>query len=206
MNDFKKFYKSKFSGSYDPYSNYIERTYDMDMSNKMMEDRIILLTSDIDSYVSNVIKCQLLYLDQQSNEPIKLYIDSGGGEIYTGMGLIDVMEYIKSDIETVNIGLAASMAAVILASGTQGKRKSLKRSRVMIHQPLGGFSGYTQASDMEIDTKEILSLKKELYQILADRTSQSYDKVSSDGDRDYWMNSKEAMEYGIVDEIVSKKI
>lgn len=176
----------------------------VDIFSRLLEDRIIFLSTDIDDYVCNMIKAQLLYLQEQSNEEIKIYIDSGGGSVYSGLGLLDVMDYVKPDISTVNTGLAASMAAVILCSGTKGKRRALKRSRTMIHQPLG-YTGYAQATDMEIEAKEINSLKKELYEIISDSTGQAYDRVYKDSERDYWMTADEAKKYGMIDEIVKNR-
>jgi ATP-dependent Clp protease protease subunit len=176
----------------------------VDVFSKLLEDRIIFLSTDIDDYTCNLIKAQLLFLETESDEDIKIYIDSGGGSVYSGLGLIDVMEFIKPDIITVNTGLAASMAAVILCSGTKGKRRALRRSRTMIHQPLG-YTGYAQATDMEIEAKEINSLKKELYEIIADRTGQNFDRVYKDSERDYWMTAIEAKKYGMIDEIVQNR-
>jgi ATP-dependent Clp protease protease subunit len=177
----------------------------VDIFSKLLEDRIIFLSTEIDDYVCNIIKAQLMYLEKESDEDIQIYIDSPGGSVYSGLGLLDVMDYVKPDIVTMNTGLAASMAAVILCSGTKGKRKSLKRSRTMIHQPMTGFGSYAQASDMEIEAKEINSLKKELYEIISENTGQKYDNVYKDGDRDYWMTATEAKKYGMVDEIIIKR-
>lgn len=176
----------------------------VDIFSRLLEDRIIFLSTDIDDYVCNMIKAQLIYLQEDNDEDIKIYIDSGGGSVYSGLGLLDVMDYVKPDIITVNTGLAASMAAVILCSGTKGKRKALKRSRTMIHQPLG-YTGYAQATDMEIEAKEINSLKKELYEIISDNTGQAYDRVYKDSERDYWMTADEAKKYGMIDEIVKNR-
>ena len=176
----------------------------VDIVSKLLEDRIIFLSTDVDDYVCNIIKAQLLYLEMESDKDIKIYIDSGGGSVYSGLGLLDVMDFVKPDIITVNTGLAASMAAVILCSGTKGKRKALRRSRTMIHQPLG-YTGYAQATDMEIEAKEINSLKKELYEIISDTTGQVYDKVYKDSERDYWMTASEAKKYGMIDEIIQKR-
>lgn len=176
----------------------------VDVFSKLLEDRIIFLSTDIDDYTCNLIKAQLLFLETESDEDIKIYLDSGGGSVYSGLGLIDVMEFIKPDIVTVNTGLAASMAAVILCSGTKGKRRALRRSRTMIHQPLG-YTGYAQATDMEIEAKEINSLKKELYEIIADRTGQNFDRVYKDSERDYWMTSLEAKKYGMIDDIIQNR-
>jgi ATP-dependent Clp protease, protease subunit len=176
----------------------------VDIFSKLLEDRIIFLSTEVDDYVCNIIKAQLLYLEMESDKDIKIYIDSGGGSVYSGLGLLDVMDFVKPEIITVNTGLAASMAAVILCSGTKGKRKALKRSRTMIHQPLG-YTGYAQATDMEIEAKEINSLKKELYEIISDTTGQVYDKVYKDSERDYWMTASEAKKYGMIDEIIQKR-
>ena len=177
----------------------------IDIYSKLLDDRIIFLSTEIDSDVCNIIKAQLLYLESESDDDIKIYIDSPGGSVYSGLGLLDVMDFVKPDIITINTGLAASMGAVILCSGTKGKRKALKRSRTMIHQPMS-YGGYVQqASDMEIEAKEMNSIKKELYEIISDMTGQNYDRVSKDGDRDYWMTAIEAKKYGMVDEIVTKR-
>jgi ATP-dependent Clp protease protease subunit len=176
----------------------------VDIFSKLLEDRIIFLSTEIDDYVCNIIKAQLMYLEMESDEDIEIYIDSPGGSVYSGLGLLDVMDYVKPDIVTMNTGLAASMAAVVLCSGKKGKRKSLKRSRTMIHQPLS-YAGYAQASDLEIEAKEINSLKKELYEIVSERTGQTYDKVYKDSDRDYWMTAQDAKKYGMIDEIIIKR-
>jgi ATP-dependent Clp protease protease subunit len=177
----------------------------VDVFSKLLDDRIIFLSSDIDDYICNLIKAQLLYLDSESDEDISIYIDSGGGSVYSGLGLLDVMDYVKSDIITVNTGLAASMAAVILCSGSKGKRKALKRSRTMIHQPLTYGGWVQQASEVEIEAKELNSIKKELYEIISEKTGQSYDRVYKDGDRDYWMNAQDAKKYGMIDDIIVRK-
>jgi ATP-dependent Clp protease protease subunit len=177
----------------------------LDVFTKLLQDRIIFLNGEIYDEMSDVIKAQLLYLEQlDSEKDIKIYINSGGGSIYDGLGIVDTMEFIKNDIVTINTGIAASMAAVILSCGTKGKRKSLRRARTMIHQPLG-YLGYAQASDIEIESKHIHSLKRELSEILSDNTGQPFDKVSIDSDRDYWMTAKEAKAYGIIDEILIKR-
>ena len=209
---------NNISGSaFDDYFKTISRTQNnntpyllesngmsVDIFSKLLEDRIIFLSTEVDDYVCNIIKAQLLYLEMESDKDIKIYIDSGGGSVYSGLGLLDVMDFVKPDIITVNTGLAASMAAVILCSGTKGKRKALRRSRTMIHQPLG-YTGYAQATDMEIEAKEINSLKKELYEIISDTTGQVYDKVYKDSERDYWMTASEAKKYGMIDEIIQKR-
>jgi len=215
--DFKKYAMSRRIGSH-YFEDYFKKTQanntpyliesngsSVDIFSRLLEDRIIFLSTDIDDYVCNMIKAQLLYLEMESDKDIKIYIDSGGGSVYSGLGLIDAMDFVKPDICTVNTGLAASMAAVILCHGTKGKRKALKRSRTMIHQPMTGFGSYAQASDLEIEAKEINSLKKELYEIISSNTGQPYDKVHKDGDRDYWMTAAEAKKYGMIDEIVQKR-
>jgi ATP-dependent Clp protease protease subunit len=189
-------------------SNFLDDGFSNSMSdvfNKMLNDRIIFLNTDLESGVCNILKAQILYLESLSNKDISIYIDSPGGSVYSGLGLLDVMEYVNSDIETINTGLAASMAAVILCSGAKGKRKALKRSRTMIHQPLGYGGWVQQASDMEIEAREINDLKKELYEIISKNTGQRYDKVYKDGDRDYWMTAKDAIEYGMIDKIIKSK-
>jgi ATP-dependent Clp protease, protease subunit len=213
LNDFHKYLTKKANISSLKAYNYFNKSgkggldlgLPVDIFQKLLEERIIFLDDDIDSDLSNMIKAQLLYLDSESHEDISLYIDSGGGSIYTGLGLLDIMDYIKSDICTVNIGLAASMAAVILCSGEKGKRKSLKRSRTMIHQPLSFGSWVQQASEVEIEAKEMNYLKKELYEIISEKTGQPYDQVYKDGDRDYWMSAKDALNYGLIDKIIKKK-
>ena len=177
----------------------------VDIFTKLINNRVIFLSTEMDSDICNIIKAQLLYLEQMDQDKdIKIYIDSPGGSVYSGLGLLDTMEYIQPDIITINTGLAASMAAILLCCGSKGKRKALKRSRTMIHQPLG-YLGFAQASDFEIDAKEINSLKKELYKIISERTARSYEQVEKDSDRDYWMTSSEALDYGMIDEIVKRK-
>ena len=217
-NDLQKFLRSQSISStfQDNYFKHLQRKnstpmllesngMSVDVFSKLLEDRIIFLSTEVDEYVTNIIKAQLLYLESESDEDISIYIDSPGGSVYTGLGLLDVMDFVKPDIVTINTGLAASMAAVILCSGTKGKRLALKRSRTMIHQPMTGFNSYAQASDMEIEAKEINSLKKELYEIISDNTGQVHDKVYKDGDRDYWMTAQDAKKYGMVDEIILKR-
>ena len=216
--DFRKYaISSKISGTMvDDYFRKMQRRNStthllesngmpVDIFSKLLDDRIIFLSEEIDSDICNIIKAQLLYLESESDDDIKIYIDSPGGSVYSGLGLLDVMDLVRPDIATVNTGLAASMGAVILCAGTKGKRKALKRSRTMIHQPLGYGGWMQQASDMEIEAKEINSLKKELYEIISERTGQSFDRVSKDGDRDYWMCASDAKKYGMIDEIVSSK-
>jgi len=219
QNDFKNYaikhraISSTYLDSYTKKVNTTQHILDdasegimIDIFSKLIDSRVIFLCTEMESDICNIIKAQLLYLEQQDPEKdIKIYIDSPGGSVYSGLGLLDTMDYISPDIVTINTGLAASMAAVLLCSGADGKRKALKRSRTMIHQPMTGFGSYAQASDMEIEAKEINSLKKELYEIISLKTSQSYDKVYKDGDRDYWMNAEEALKYGMIDEIIKRK-
>jgi len=173
----------------------------MDVFSRLMMDRIIFLGMPIDDMVANVINAQLLWLESSDSEkPISIYINSPGGSVYAGLGVYDVMNYIKNPIITINTGLAASMAAVLLCAGTEGKRSALKHSRTMIHQPMGGASG--QASDIEITAREIKKLKGELYEIIGTHSGQTIKKVEKDSDRDYWMTSSEAKAYGLIDKIL----
>ena len=176
----------------------------MDVFSRLMMDRIIFLGCPIDDNVANIIQAQLLFLE--SNDPkadIMLYINSPGGVVYSGLGIYDTMQTIQPDVATICTGMAASMASVLLAAGAKGKRSALPHSRVMIHQPMGGVQG--QASDIEITAREILKLKGELNQILADHTGKPLQQIALDTDRDYWMTSSEAKEYGMVDNIIVKK-
>ena len=173
----------------------------MDVFSRLMMDRIIFLGVPINDYVANIIQAQLLFLESaDSKKDIQIYLNSPGGSVYAGLGIYDTMQYIQPDVATICTGMAASMAAVILCAGAKGKRTSLKHSRVMIHQPMGGAEG--QASDIEITAKEIQKLKKELYEIIAKHSNQEYDKVWKDSDRDYWMNADEAKAYGMIDEVL----
>jgi len=166
-------------------------------------DRIIFLGTAINDQVANIIQAQLLFLEStDSSKDIQIYINSPGGSVYAGLGIYDTMQLIKPDVATICTGMAASMGAVLLCAGQKGKRSGLTHSRVMIHQPLGGAQG--QASDIEITTREILSLKEELYKIISKHTGQDYEKVYADSDRDYWMKAKKALEYGMIDEILTK--
>jgi len=176
----------------------------MDVFSRLMMDRIIFLGLPIDDYVANVIQAQLLYLDSiASAKDIAIYFNTPGGSVHAGLGIYDTMQFISSDVATICTGMAASMGAVLLTAGTKGKRSALKHSRVMIHQPMGGAQG--QASDIEITTREILKLKKELYTIISDHSGQPYKRVEKDSDRDYWMTAEEAKEYGMVDEVLERQ-
>ena len=176
---------------------------EIDVFSRLIMDRIIFLGSEINSNVANVLVAQMLYLDFLDTKDINMYINSPGGEIYAGLSIFDTMTYIKSNVNTFCTGLCASMAAILLAGGEKGHRYSLKHSRIMIHQPSSGVKG--QASEMEITLKEVLALKKELYEILAERTGKDYTIIEKDADRDYWMTAEEAKAYGIIDEILNKK-
>ena len=176
----------------------------MDVFSRLMMDRIIFLGTEINDYTANTLQAQLLFLDSvDSGKDISIYINSPGGSVYAGLGIYDTMQFISSDVATICTGMAASMAAVLLVAGAEGKRSALTHSRVMIHQPLGGVQG--QASDIEITAREIQKLKNELYTIIADHSHQSFDKVWADSDRDYWMTAEEAKAYGMIDNILSRK-
>lgn len=174
----------------------------MDVFSRLMMDRIIFLGTGINDQVANIINAQLLFLESvDPKKDIQIYLNSPGGSVYAGLGIYDTMQYIKPDVATICTGMAASMGAVLMCAGAEGKRSALKHSRVMIHQPLGGAQG--QASDIEITAREILKLKKELYEIIAMHSKQDFDKVSEDSDRDYWMTAEEAKAYGMVDEVLT---
>ena len=176
----------------------------MDVFSRLMMDRIIFLGTEVDDYVANVIQAQLLFLDTSDpGKDISLYINSPGGSVYAGLGIYDTMQFINSDVATICTGMAASMAAVLLVAGEKGKRSALKHSRVMIHQPMGGMRG--QASDMEINYKQIMLLRDELYQIISDHSGQPFEKIMKDSDRDYLMTSAEAKEYGMIDKVLIKE-
>src|SRR5699024_10342142 len=164
---------------------------------------IIFMGTVVNDQVANIIQAQMLFLEStDASKDIQIYINSPGGSVYAGLGIYDTMQFIKPDIATINTGMAASMAAVLLAAGEKGKRSGLPHSRVMIHQPMGGAQG--QAIDIEITANEILSLKKELYEIIAKHSGQPYDKVYEDSDRDYWMKAESAKKYGMIDEILTR--
>jgi ATP-dependent Clp protease protease subunit len=177
---------------------------EVDVFSRLMADRIIFLGTEIDDYIANIIQAQLLFLESaDSKKDIQIYINSPGGSVYAGLGIYDTMQYINPDVATICTGMAASMGAVLLCAGQAGKRTGLKHSRVMIHQPLGGARG--QASDIEITAREIQKLKKELYDIIATHSNQTYEKVWADSDRDYWMIAEEAKAYGMIDEVLERK-
>lgn len=176
----------------------------MDVFSRLMMDRIIFLGTQIDDYTANTLQAQLLYLDSvDPGKDISIYINSPGGSVTAGLGIYDTMQFINSDVATICTGMAASMGAVLLVAGQEGKRSALPHSRVMIHQPLGGMEG--QARDMEIQVAEIQKLRTELYNIIATHSHTDFDKVFADCDRNYWMTADEAKEYGMIDQVLAKK-
>ena len=220
MSDYKEFHKyatrhigisslnmhrfdSLFTNSLTPY--IIEERQlnvaSMDVFSRLMMDRIIFLGTPIDDYIANIIQAQLLFLESTDpSKDIQIYFNTPGGSVHAGLGIYDTMQYISPDIATICTGMAASMGAVLLTAGAKGKRSALKHSRIMIHQPMGGAQG--QASDIEITAREIMKLKKELYDIIAKHAEKPYAQVEKDADRDYWMTSEEARDYGMIDEIL----
>ena len=194
------------------YGNYINptiteeitenrRQVTMDVFSRLMQDRIIFLGVPINDTVANIIQAQLLFLESTGpKEDIEIYLNSPGGQVYAGLGIYDTIQFISSSVSTICTGMAASMGAVLLCAGEKGKRSALQHSRVMIHQPLGGTQG--QASDIQIVAREIDKLKKELYEIIAKHSNKTYEQVCEDGDRDFWMTSTEALEYGMIDEVL----
>ncbi|BAM99336.1 ATP-dependent Clp protease proteolytic subunit [Blattabacterium cuenoti] len=176
----------------------------MDVFSRLMMDRVIFLGTSIEDQVANIVQAQLLFLQSvDSMKDIQIYINSPGGDVYAGLGIYDTMQIVKPDISTICTGMAASMAAVLLCAGVKHKRSALKHSRIMIHQPIGATQG--QASDIEITVREILKLKKELYEIISKHSEISIEKIEKDSDRDYWMTSVEAKEYGMIDEVLEGK-
>ena len=177
----------------------------LDVFSRLMMDRIIFLGTEVDDYTANVLQAQLLYLDSVDNtKDISIYINSPGGSVTEGLGIYDTMQFISSKVATICTGMAASMAAVLLVAGEEGRRSALPHSRVMIHQPLGGVQG--QASDIEIEAREIQKFKKELYTIISTHSHQPFEKVWKDSDRNYWMTAEEAEEYGMIDEVLTRKV
>ncbi len=218
QNEFRK-YAVKHRGinslAYDKYHSTVNNGYisptiieerqlnvaSMDVFSRLMMDRIIFLGVAIDDTVANIIQAQLLFLESvDSSKDIQIYLNTPGGSVYAGLGIYDTMQYIAPEVATICTGMAASMGAVLLCAGAEGKRTALKHSRVLIHQPMGGAEG--QASDIEITAREIQKLKKELYNIIASHSKQKYDKIWKDADRDYWMTAEEAKNYGMIDEIL----
>ena len=216
MNDFMKFATSRglnsmhvekvMTDSYISPSILEERQLNvtqMDVFSRLMMDRIIFLGTEVNDYTANVIQAQLLYLDSaDSDRDISIYLNTPGGSVYAGLGIYDTMQFVKSRVSTMCTGMAASMGAVLLVAGEAGMRYALPHSRVMIHQPMGGIQG--QASDIEITAKEILKLKDELYQIIANHSNQNVDKIRQDADRDFWMTANEALDYGMIDKVYYK--
>lgn len=217
-DDFRRFAKDKngvSSLTLHRYSSIIANSYisptiieerqlnvaSMDVFSRLMMDRIIFLGLPIDDYVANIVQAQLLYLDSSDpGKDIQIYFNTPGGSVNAGLGIYDTMQYITSDVATICTGMAASMGAVLLTAGTKGKRSALKHSRIMIHQPMGGVEG--QASDIEIQAREIMKIKRELYEIIALHSGNPVEKVEKDSDRDHWMTSLEAKDYGMIDEIL----
>ncbi|MCA1757076.1 MAG: ATP-dependent Clp endopeptidase proteolytic subunit ClpP [Bacteroidales bacterium] len=220
QDDFKKFARDKAGISslrleqYSSiHSSYISPTIieerqlniaSMDVFSRLMMDRIIFLGLPIDDYVANIIQAQLLYLDSvDSEKDIQIYFNTPGGSVHAGLGIYDTMQYISAQVATICTGMAASMGAVLLTAGQPGKRSALKHSRIMIHQPMGGAQG--QAIDIEITAREIIKLRNELYQIIADHSGNTVEKVEKDSDRDFWMTSAEAKAYGMIDEVLTRE-
>jgi ATP-dependent Clp protease protease subunit len=221
LDDFGKYARSKHGVSSlglhkyaSAYGSYISPTIieerqlnvaSMDVFSRLMMDRIIFLGLPIDDYVANIIQAQLLYLDSADpGKDIQIYFNTPGGSVNAGLGIYDTMQYISADIATICTGMAASMGAVLLTAGKKGKRSALKHSRIMIHQPMGGAEGV--ATDLEITVREIVKLKRDLYEIIALHSGNSVEKVEKDSDRDYWMTSQEAKDYGMIDEILVKNL
>ena len=176
----------------------------MDVFSRLMMDRIIFLGVPIDETVANIVMAQLLFLESADpTKDVQIYLNTPGGSVYDRLGIYDTMQYIQCDVATICTGMAASMGAVLITAGTKGKRSALKHSRIMIHQPMGGAQG--QASDIEITAREILKLKKELYQIIADHSGNPIKKVEKDADRDYWMTAEEAKAYGMIDTVLTRE-
>lgn len=201
---------SKFTGAKAAYINPTiieERAMNvaqMDVFSRLMMERIIFLGTPIDDDVANIIQAQLLFLESvDSQKDIQIYLNTPGGYVHAGLGIYDTMQYIQPDVATICTGLAASMGSVLLCAGTKKKRSALEHSRVMIHQPLGGAEG--QASDIEIAAREILKTKQELYSIISKHSGQPVEKIEKDGDRDHWLTAQEALEYGMIDEILTRK-
>ncbi|WP_158861086.1 ClpP family protease [Lunatibacter salilacus] len=216
FRDFAVKHQGVNGSAFDQYTDYVENMTrsvieerptnfrEIDVFSRLIMDRIIFLGTGVDDHVANIITAQLLFLEStDSKKDILLYINSPGGSVYAGLGIYDTMQYIAPEVGTICTGLAASMGAVLLAGGAAGKRAALPHSRIMIHQPSGGMQG--QSKDMEISVKQILELRKELYDILAEHSGKSTEIIERDSDRDYWMRADEAKEYGLIDEVLIKK-
>lgn len=204
------------SSAYDDYSRHFEnmtrsvieerptRFAEIDVFSRLIMDRIIFLGMQVEENIANIITAQLLFLESvDANRDVTMYINSPGGSVYAGLGIYDTMQFVKPDVGTICTGMAASMGAVLLAGGAANKRAALKHARVMIHQPSGGMQG--QSRDMEITIKQMQELRKDLYEILAHHSGQTYEKIEADSDRDFWMRSKEAKNYGLIDEVLERK-
>ena len=216
QNEFRKFAVqglNQNSLAVDKYINYVENMTrsvieerpvnfrEVDVFSRLMADRIVFLGTAVDDNIANIVVAQLLFLESvDPKKDILLYINSPGGSVYAGLGIYDTMQFIKPDVATICTGVALSMGAVLLCGGAANKRSALPHARIMIHQPLGGAQG--QASDIEISTREILKLKKELYEIIAHHSGKSYQEVHDNSDRDYWLKAEEAKEYGLIDEVL----
>lgn len=217
-NEFRKYAVHHIGMSGNTVDSYVQKIENMtthvieerpgnfraiDVFTRLISDRIIFLGMGVDDQVANLIQAQLLFLaSADPKKDIVMYINSPGGSVYAGLGIYDTMQWIDPDVATICTGLAASMAAVLLAAGTAKKRSSLPHGRIMIHQPMSGMQG--QASDMEISLRQTLEVKKDLYNILAKHCNQKYEKIEKDSDRDYWMRAIEAKEYGLIDEVLEK--
>ncbi|MGL4292284.1 MAG: ATP-dependent Clp endopeptidase proteolytic subunit ClpP [Bacteroidales bacterium] len=219
MNDFRKFatmHLNMNGNALDKYmgitNSYISPTImeerqlnvaQMDVFSRLMMDRIIFLGTQVDDYTANVIQAQLLYLDSADpGKDISIYLNTPGGAVHAGLGIYDTMQYVQSKVSTICTGIAASMGAVLLVAGEEGKRFALQHSRIMIHQPLGGMQG--QASDMEITIREIQKIRKELYTIISEHSHNDYARIERDSDRDFWMTAEEAKAYGMIDEVLTR--
>ena len=224
FKDFRKFYKSKnkfgmtkfddifhkMSGAQGYMNPYIMIEREMNLSqldifSRLMVDRIIFFNSEVTSESCGIVMAQLLFLDSEEKKDIKLYINSPGGSVNDGLGIVSVMDFIGSDVCTVNLALAASMGSVLLAAGTKGKRSALKYSRTLLHQPMSGVASGTQESDIAIHAREMAKVKKTLYDFFVERTGQPYDIIERTCDRDSWFDAQEALDFGIIDEIIQKK-
>jgi ATP-dependent Clp protease protease subunit len=220
MTDFEKFYLSKHHygrstlDSVVNHQNQFISPYileerqlhvtQMDVFSRLMMDRILFFGTEFCRETCNIVNAQLLFLEStDAGKDISIYVNSPGGSVYDGLGVIDTMNFISSPVATICTGMAASMGAMLLVSGEKGKRASLKHGRIMIHQPLGGTSG--QASDIEIEAREILKIKSELYDILSEKTGQPKEKIYQDADRNYWMIAQEALDYGMIDKVIDRK-
>lgn len=217
--EFRKYaiHNQGVSGStFDAYANHVEnmtrsvieerptRFAEIDVFSRLIMDRIIFLGMGVDDNIANIITAQLLFLESvDPNRDITMYINSPGGSVYAGLGMYDTMQFVKPDVATICTGMAASMAAVLMSAGAAGKRAALPHSRIMIHQPSGGMQG--QSRDMEITLKQMQELRKDLYDILSKHTGQPYKKIEEDSDRDYWMRAADAKEYGLIDEVLTRK-